>query len=401
METPLLYRQLQDQLSQWVQPKDQRHLQGFAEIVAAVLQSGEACLGRWIPYLSHRDCGARAHMGRLSYFLHNPQITAERYYEPILRQALSAFAGEAILLTLDTSMLWDQFCLIEVCLAWGGRSFTLAQVVLEHGSAMVGFEQYRPVLERAQQVLPPGVQVTLLADRGFVREASPEEKHGGLMRWLKKQQWDWAIRVKSDLLVTTTDGRTQAVESLFPPPEHAYLVGPVRVLGDIDAHLATANVPGAQDTWAVLSAQAVSLQTFALYGQRFGGIVREASPEEKPHFKDYKSAALNVLDSGLRDAGVLTRLFMLLDCAYLIALIVGMMLVKAGQRTRLDWHGDRGLSFLQLSLRELAWLCYERLPLPILQVLPKCNPPPACASQRKRDALDCRIEFSKVVSFSF
>jgi hypothetical protein len=78
-----------------------------------------------------------------------------------------------------------------------------------------------------------------------------------------------------------------------------------------------------------------------------------------------------------------------------------MMLVKAGQRTRLDWHGDRGLSFLQLGLRELARLCYERLPLPILQGLPpKCNPPPACASQAKRNALDCRIEFSKVVSFS-
>ena len=166
MDTPLLYRQLQDQLSQWVQPKDQRHLQGFVEIVAAVLQSGEACLGRWIPDLSHRNCGARAHMGRLSYFLHNPQITAERYYEPILGHLLSTFAGEAMLLTLDTSMLWDQFCLIEVCLAWGGRSFTLAQVVLEHGSAMVGFEQYRPVLERAQRVLPPDVQVTLLADRG-------------------------------------------------------------------------------------------------------------------------------------------------------------------------------------------------------------------------------------------
>lgn len=385
METPLLYRQLQDQLSQWVQPKDQRHLQGFAEIVAAVLQSGEACLGRWIPYLSHRDCGARAHMGRLSYFLHNQQITAERYYAPLLRQALSAFAGEATLLTLDTSMLWDQFCLIEVCFVWGGRSFTLAQVVLEHGSATVGFEQYKPVLERAQTVLPPEVQVTLLADRGF--------EHSELMRWLNKQQWDWAIRVKSDLLVTTKGGRTQSVENLFPPPEQAYLVGPVRVLGDIDAHLATANVPGAQDTWAVLSSQTVSLQTFALYGQRFGGI--------EHHFKDYKSAAFDVIDSGLRNAQVLTRLFMLLDCAYLIALVVGMMLVKAGQRTRLDWHGDRGLSFLQLGLRELARLCYERLPLPILQALPKCNPPPACASQCKRDAVDCRIEFSRVVTFSY
>ncbi len=165
------------------------------------------------------------------------------------------------------------------------------------------------------------------------------------------------------------------------------------MLGDVDAHLATAHVPGAQDTWAVLSRQAVSLQTFALYGQRFGGI--------EHHFKDYKSAALDILDSGLRDASVLTRLFMLLDCAYLIALMLGMMLVKAGQRTRLDWHGDRGLSFLQLGLRELARLCYERLPLPILQALPKHNPPPACASQRKRDALDCRIEFSKVVTFSF
>jgi len=34
----------------------------------------------------------------------------------------------------------------QVCLIWGGRSISLAQVVLEHGSA-VGFEQYRPVLK--------------------------------------------------------------------------------------------------------------------------------------------------------------------------------------------------------------------------------------------------------------
>jgi len=91
---------------------------------------------------------------------------------------------------------------------------------------------------------------------------------------------------------------------------------------------------------------------------------------------------------------------MLLDCASLIALMLGMMLVQTGERSRIDWHGERGLSFLQLGLRELARLCYERLPLPILTGLPKYNSPPACASQRKRDALDCRIEFSKVMRFS-
>jgi hypothetical protein len=160
METPLLYRQLQDQLRQWVKPKDQRHLQGFAEIVAAILQSASACLGKWIPYLSHRDCQARAHLERLSYFLHNQQIDAERFYEPMLRHVLEAFAGASVLLVLDPSMLWDQFCLIEVCFVWGGHSFTLAQVVLEHGSATVGFEQYQSVLECAKRVLPPQCRVT-------------------------------------------------------------------------------------------------------------------------------------------------------------------------------------------------------------------------------------------------
>jgi len=140
METPL-YRQLQDQLRQWVQPKAQRHLQGFAEIVAAILPSESACLGVWIPSLGHRHCQARAHMERLSYFVHNHQINAERFDEPMLRHVLAAFAEEPVLLTLDTSRLWDQFCLIEVCFVWGGRSFTHAQAPLEHGSATVGFEQ--------------------------------------------------------------------------------------------------------------------------------------------------------------------------------------------------------------------------------------------------------------------
>jgi Transposase DDE domain len=384
MQTPLLYRQLQDQLRQWVQPKDQRHLQGFAEILAAILQSGSACLGKWIPYLSHRGCKARAHLERLSYFLHNQQISAEQFYEPLLRHVLAAFAGASVLLTLDTSMLWDQFCLIEVCFVWGGRSFTLAQVVIEHGSATVGFEQYQSVLQCAKRVLPPPCQVTLLADRGF--------EHGKLIHWLRQQNWSWAIRVKSDLKIKRSNGRTQSVEDLLPLETQAYLFENVQVLDGIDCHLVIAKLPDTKDFWAVLSDQQPSLQTFALYGKRFGGI--------EPHFKDYKSAAFGVLQSGLRTPQTLTCLFMLLDCASLIALMLGMMLVQSGERSRLDWHGERGLSFLQLGLRQLAHLCYQRLPLPKLAALPQSNPPPACASKRKRQRLDGRIEFSKVVTFS-
>jgi len=261
-------------------------------VVAAILQSHSACLSQWLPYLSHRDCQARSHMERLNYFVHNEQICAQTFYIPLLKQFLQVLVGEALELTLDTSMLWDQFCLVEVCLIWGGRSISLAQVVLEHSSATVGFEQYQPLLETVLALLPPNSTVTLLADRGF--------EHGELMRWLRTNNWSWAIRVKCDLQVTLPTGITWSVEQLLPPSEQAYLFQNVTVLGDITCHLATAKVPTANQAWAVLSDRPPTLQTFALYGKRFGGI--------EPHFKDYKSAAFEVLRSHLREAQALKYL---------------------------------------------------------------------------------------------
>lgn len=215
MTTPQLYRQLFEQLRQWIVPEDRRHLQGYAEIVGAILQSQSACLSHWLPYLSHRACQARSHLERLRYFMTNPSITAERFYAPVLRHLLKAWTGKAMTLVLDTSMMWDKYCLIEVTLAWGGRSIVLAQKVLEHGSATVGFEQYRPVLEATRSVLPPNVQVTFLADRGF--------EHGELIRWLTRQGWNWAIRAKSDLQVTFKRGHQHSVAQLLPATGQVHL----------------------------------------------------------------------------------------------------------------------------------------------------------------------------------
>jgi hypothetical protein len=155
---PQLYRELSEQLSQWVIPSDRRHLQVLAEILGAILSSGSGCLSHWLPYLSHRDCQARSHLERLSYFLHNPAITSTQYAAPLIRGFLHGWSGQAMLLVLDTSMLNDDYCLIEICLVWGGRSLPLAQIVLKHASATVGFEQYRPVLEAVKALLPEAVE---------------------------------------------------------------------------------------------------------------------------------------------------------------------------------------------------------------------------------------------------
>ena len=286
----------------------------------------------------------------------------------------------AITLTLDTSMLWDEYCLIEVCLAWGGRSFPLAQKVIKHGSATVAFTNYCSVLDAAEAVLPPNCQITLLADRGF--------EHGELIRWLRSHQWSWAIRAKSDLKVTLSNAQTESVADLLPEPEQAFLFSDVKILEDIQCHLATARLSMAQEAWAVITDIPPSVQTFALYGQRFGGI--------EPHFKDYKSAAFELPRSKLRNADALSRLLMLLAAATIVAISVAIEAITQGVLNSIDWHAHRGLSFLQIGLRRINQLCYQRLPLTPLRHLPRCNPPPAYASLKKRDAMNSRIEFDKV-----
>lgn len=240
------------------------------------------------------------------------------------------------------------------------------------------------VLEATPLMLPPGCKVTLLADRGF--------EHGAFIRWLCEHRWSWAIRAKSDLNVTFSNGRTTAVAQLLPPKGEAYLFRDLTILQDIECHCATANLELAGEPWAVLTDSSLSLQTFELYGQRFGGI--------EPHFKDYKSAAFDLIGSNLRDAQALSCLLMLLAAATLIAISIALVVTHENRTNILDLHSQRGLSFLQLGLREIKRLCYQSLPIPTFASLPRKSPLPGCASLKKREQLQTRFEFSKVTVFS-
>jgi hypothetical protein len=143
----------------------------------------------------------------------------------------------------------------------------------------------------------------------------------------------------------------------------------------------------------VLANQLPSLQTFAEYGQRFGGI--------EPHFKDYKSATFDLTRSHIRHAEALGCLLMRIAAAQLFAIQIGLCAVYLQRLSQLDWHGERAMSFLQLGLRELKRRIYLGLALPKFTPLPYINPPPAAASPKKRAELADRIDFSRVTVFNF
>jgi hypothetical protein len=81
---------------------------------------------------------------------------------------LADWQEDVIYLSLDTSMFWDQYCLVRLAVVHRGRALPVVWRVLERQSASVSFSEYREMLYQAVDRLPKGVKVVVLADRGFV-----------------------------------------------------------------------------------------------------------------------------------------------------------------------------------------------------------------------------------------
>jgi hypothetical protein len=71
-------------------------------------------------------------------------------------------------LSLETSLFWDECCLIRLAVVHRGRALPVVWRVLKHRSALVAFCEYREMLHQTANRLPQRVKVVVFADRGFI-----------------------------------------------------------------------------------------------------------------------------------------------------------------------------------------------------------------------------------------
>jgi hypothetical protein len=350
--------------------RDVRHLQVLVWMVVGVLAEGSVNLTCWIDYTQSRAKYAQSVQRRFSRWLHNNRIQPYRIYAPIVRQVFENWQDRTVYVALDTTLLWNRYCVIRLAVVYRGRAIPLVWRVLEQQSSSVAFWHYRRLLQRAALLLPSSVTVVLLADRGFV--------HQECLRWLRTTlKWHYHLRLKNCGWFCY-QGQWRQLRQIHLARGEALLLGQVRMFKRNSlrgVHLAIARDPLSAQFWAVLSSLPVTLQTLREYGLRF---------DIEESFLDDKSNGFALESSFVRSTSALSRLLLVLAVATLFLTLQGTAVVDAGVRRQVDPHWQRGMSYLKLGWKWVKQCCVQARQLFTLNRLTTAyDPQPAFASTKQ------------------
>ncbi|OLV20042.1 hypothetical protein BOO71_0000943 [Deinococcus marmoris] len=333
--------------------------------------SGRSSIPAWLPYIHSRATFAQSSERRVRRWLENPAIDPTSIYGPLVTRALRDWGSQTLILALDTSVLFEKFCLIRVSVLFRGRAVPLVSRVLEHPSAQVSTDHLLPVLAEVKGLLDfVGIhQVRLLADRGFCDTQ--------LMAWLGVCGWHYRIRIKSNLILAAPDGqRLCRVNEVQLAPRESRCLHNITLTGQRfgPVHVALARPTDGPEQWQVVSDEPTSVETFAEYGERF---------QIEEGFLDEKSGLFGLEGSKVRDAPSLERLVTVLAVATVLLVSEGIEVVQRGDRRHVDPHWQRALSYLKIGLRAVHY-ALSRGQVVFARLTLQGGPDPEPLGQRKR-----------------
>lgn len=284
-------------------------------------------------------------------------------------------------------MLWGEYCLIRLSVQYRGRAVPIVWRVIRHKSSSVSLSTYQAMLKRAARLIPAGVSVCLLADRGFADTQ--------LMRYLREDlHWHFRIRVKSNTWIYRPGkGWKQLNQYRLALGEVVLLQGitltktkPITAL-----NLALGRDSLSHQVWLVATDEPASLQTFREYAERF---------QIEEELLDEKSNGFQLERSQIRSTTALSRLCFVLAVATLLLTVQGQQVVETGKRRWVDCHWQRGNSYLRIGWNWFKGVLHQGWRLfHTWSLQGQVDPDPAFAS-KKQTQTHLEREF-KVKSFRF
>jgi len=225
-------------------------------MIIGMIQSQNVHLSGFGVDVKSRATVAQSHQRRFRRWLSNRRINVIAAHHALMQQALSVWHNERLYLSLDTTVVWNCFCIVWVGVVYRGRTVPVAWRVVAHSSSSVRLWTIQRGLRQAAQLMPDGVAVVLLADRGFA--------DGKLMKYLRENLgWHFRIRIKRSFQFQF-QGQWRKVSLVQLQPGQAYFTPAVSV-GKTkpypNVHLAFAHDRLTDEDWVIVSDEPTTLQT--------------------------------------------------------------------------------------------------------------------------------------------
>jgi hypothetical protein len=315
----------------------------FAVALSGQCQSGALALavpGQAKPASVQRRC---------ERFLANERLQPRLTLWRLAQNLFAPWAGRRLRLLLDETPKGNDLRVLKVSVAFRKRAVPVAALCYRPDEPPLPLPWLIPwLLRRVHACLPANVVVTLLADRGLAWPV--------ILDACAELGWHYLLRLQGSTKVTLPDGREVTAGALVGRIGGRWQ-GEAWLFKKAGWRAATvlAYWPlGREEPWLLVSDERACPRRFQTYGQR-------TWTEEL--FRDEKSQGLNWQKSRVNDPRHAERLLLVLALALLLAILVGVQVLKRGWRRELETGRRRGLSVVQLGLRWLRYVIYHGLPL--------------------------------------
>jgi hypothetical protein len=352
-----------DILRQWTQGVNDlltathgHQCKSLAAMSLAMVLSGRCDSGRLsvaVP-LAARPASIRRRLERL---LANTRLHPAKVAGQMARSMLAGWSDRPLLLILDETPGANDLRCMKLSVGYRGRAMPLAWecYAMDHPPLPMPQLIWR-LLRRGSRCLPAGAQVTLLADRGL--------SWPSVLDCCVELKWHYVLRLQSGTRVRDGDGNERMVREQVPRPETQWFAQDVQIFkkaGWRRANVVAVWERRCKEPWLLVT---------DLHGSyaRCRGYCKRMWCEEL--HRDEKSQGFHWRQSQATDPQHVGRLVLLMALATLLALSVGVWLLKRGLRSMLEATRARKLSLFQLGMRQLRAALVEDRPLPSVISLP-------------------------------
>ena len=345
--------------------EDLRRQRVFAWSVTALLMLGKTNLTRWAMVLNG-ETQAMSRWRRLWRFFNNPRVDVDRYYRPFIEAVLESFRGEEVEVAIDCTSPKGACVVCRVALMYRGRSLPLVWRTFDTRGHTLAFQDYRPLLDQASQLLGEVESVTLLGDRGF--------GNVDLMKWCQAAEWHFVLRIKRSRQVHFPWGQSHKAGDFHVKASAIRHLENVKLSGFGKARVGPVQIfmvraPGdASETWILATDRRDGCSVVSAYSRRF---------HIEHSFRDDKSGGFDWESSRLTAPAQVDRLLLVMAVATLYAVSEGVFVVESGLRKTIDPHTKRGLSYIQIGMRAIQRKLIAAKSIGLkLSINPKPDPAP-------------------------